>query len=175
MILKRCLIVAIILTLMVLSMIWFITLLHGAVPLGNGYVFSHISSCGIRIYCLPQPNSFRKRIERIAQRNEAKGVISTEFPTAGPGVDGYHVYSRIIAGHVSKESKNAVCISGPKPPVFGYFIIDKQSDIIYDGLIKREWLKKLREFDVMTEPVLFKPSIYDGLLGRNEPSKGKLP
>lgn len=150
-----------------LYMFWEAVQMQGSVPLVKGYSYWHTST-GVIIRLLPK-GSETERIQRIADRGEY-------FPTVGPDVDGYRVYEHIITGHVIKEVYPYEWGDEGGPPreqrPVGYFIIHVRDDMVYDGLTRQEWLEKLRQFGVTSEPKLFKPSIFDKLLRRNRPSDG---
>ena len=90
-------------------------------------------------------------------------------------MDGYRVYSKVIAGHVSgAKARSAFGDPIPSPDIqrTGYFVIDVHNDIIYDGLNKRKWLSRLRSFGINRRPELYAPSVLcDRILRRNRPAK----
>lgn len=153
-------------------LLWSAVRARSPVQLGNGYRYFS-TEAGVFIDCVPaNAREDNVRLTRAAKRAERAGVEFTGLPKAGPSVDAYHVYSRIIAGHVAPaRRKNSFGdpIHWPQGGPPGYFVIDKQEDIIYPGLGKREWLRKLRGFGVRGEPTLYAPSIHDTILGRNRP------
>jgi len=128
--------------------LWSAMQYHGTVALGRGYKYFYTDS-GVYL-----------------DSERAAGI--------GPDVDGYRVYRRIIAGHVAKErDRNSYgdripTLGNSKP---GYFMINLRNNSIYDGLSRQEWLNKLRGFGITSEPHLYRPSIYDELLGRNKPAE----
>ena len=165
--LKRYRITILILTVVVmfpLYLVWVGVQLNTARPLVNGYRYWRMPSSGVIIRL---HEASVERIKKIGERGYE------ELPTVGPDVDGYHVYKKIIVGHVAKEVyPNEWGEYGPprKQRPVGYFIIDVRNDMVYAGLTKQQWLDKLREFGVTSEPKLFKPSVFDKLLRRNRPS-----
>ena len=166
----------VIVSLMILAIccvLWAAIQLRSAVQLGNGYQYFNTDR-GTLINCVPRgQKEGRERLQKAAERAEREQIEIKGLPKAGPDVDGYHVYPHVITGHVSKaKEKNAYgdpipTLTEERPP--GYFVIDTQKDWIYDGLNKQEWLKRLRSFGIHREPELFRPSIYDKILGRNKP------
>ena len=146
--------------------VWF----HGSTSLGKEYVYRHTDG-GVLIRCVPADVS---TIDRIAKRDGREGKEFTGVPEAGPNVDGYRVYTRVIAGHVvpAGGAKRFDSFGDPvrwrggsgRP---GYFVIDTREHRLYDGLDKREWRKRLRRLGIKGEPRLYKPSMFDTVLGRN--------
>ena len=129
---------------------------HGTTPLIGGYRYFY-SDNGVII--------------DLSTANEARSLKAADV---GPDVDGYRVYPHLIVGHAVKEKdKNywgdRIPTCGNSKP--GYFIIDMRNDSVYDGLSKQDWLKKLRTLGINSRPHLYKPSIYDGILGRNKPAR----
>jgi len=149
--------------------LWAAVQLRSAVQLGNGYRYYNIDyGGGVFIDCAPKgEKEGRERLQKAAERAEREQVEFKGLPKAGPDVDGYHVYPHIITGHVSKV-QDPILTSVEERPL-GYFVIDVHNDQIYDGLNKQEWLKKLHSFGIHREPELFRPSIFDRILGRNKP------
>lgn len=147
-----------------LYFVWVAVQMQACTPLVDGYCYFHMpSGVSIRLH-----TASVERIKKIGERGYR------ELPKVGPDVDGYHVYKKIIVGHVVKEVYPYEWGDEYGPPreqrPVGYFIIDVRNDIVYAGLTKQQWLDKLRKFGVTSEPKLFKPSVFDKLLRRNRPS-----
>ena len=146
--------------------------LHGTTPLGHGYRYFHGDS-GVVIGLDMEADDSVDRLLEQTQRDERDLGGYAGVPQVGPNVDGYRVYDKVIVGYVvSVESRNPNYrhqASDSDTP--GYFIIDVTMDRVYSGLNKREWLEELRKVGVRSEPRLFRPSIFDKLLGRNKPMK----
>jgi hypothetical protein len=166
--LKRYRITILILTVAVIFLLYFVWIavqMNSARPLVNGYRYWRMPSSGVIIRLT---EASVERIKKIGERGYR------ELPTVGPDVDGYRVYKNTIVGHVVKEVYPFEWGDQYGPPreqrPAGYFIIDVRNDIVYAGLTKQQWLDKLREFGVTSEPKLFKPSVFDKLLRRNRPS-----
>lgn len=81
----------------------------------------------------------------------------------------------MIVGHVSSPKRtdsygDPIRLPSVISPT-GYFVIDVRTDRIHDGLSKKRWIEVLKCFGIAREPELYKPSIYDKILGRNKPGK----
>lgn len=155
-------------------MIWVAIQLHETVPLINGYRYFYSGNTyydnGVTIRLFDIGKDRTRRIEKNCERNG--------HTQAGPNVDGYRVYQGVIVGHVTKpehhQELNPLCYKRENETMWdasitGYFIIDTRADITYNGLSKSDWIKKLRKIGINSEPKLYKPSIYDKILGRNKP------
>lgn len=155
-------------------MAWSTVRLHGPTNLVRGYHYWR-TDAGIVIRCLYDDRGGGDAATRMSRQEERDRRDFGEFqgvPQAGPDVDGYRVYRDAIVGHVSRARvRNSYGDPLPKrePRPEGYFIIDVRIDRVHDGLSKQEWLSKLRAFGLRREPVLHRPSIFDGILRRNRP------
>lgn len=163
---KHYMIALLVVALFIWYILWSAIQYRLSVPLVRDYHYYHMDA-GVVIFLADN-----SRIQKVLERAE-QSQIDVRIPETGPNVDGYRVYSRIIAGHVSKaKDRNAFgdkILTDAQRPI-GYFVIDVRNDIIYDGLNKKEWLNKLRSFGIKREPRLYKPSVFDKFLGRNKPS-----
>jgi hypothetical protein len=142
--------------------------IQGITHLVRGYSYVY-TDAGVPIKCFDQGS---KRMDIQAERDDRDFGEYRGIPQVGPDVDGYRVYRDIIVGHTIKgKTRNAYGDQLPamEPRPAGYFIIDTRIDRVYDGLSRHEWLKRLGVFGVACEPTLYKPSIYDKILGRNKP------
>lgn len=97
----------------------------------------------------------------------------------GPNVNGYRVYPNVIVGHVTPNK--AIMKPEEDTPFklnleiferrLGYFIIDQHTKIIYGGLSKNDWMKKLKTYGITEEPKLHKPAWIDKYTGWNKPTE----
>lgn len=145
----------------------------GKTALGRSWDYYH-TEAGVVIKWAPPENEFSERTQRVLDRAERSGTdFYDSMPEAGPSVDGYRVYRKAIIGHTARPRiktsyGDPIRILNPHP--VGYFIIDARTDIVYEGLSKREWLKKLRGYGIVREPRLYRPSAFDEILRRNRPT-----
>lgn len=79
-----------------------------------------------------------------------------------PNIDGYRVFDKVIAGHVSATGLPLDDAIYSKP---GYFIVDMRNRKVRQSLSKSEWLIALEHMNIKGEPRLHKPTRLDRLLG----------
>ncbi len=162
---KRLLVSLAIFALFLLYTMWTAVRMKVSTPLGHDYSYYRMDhTYEVIITCAPEDLS---RVERFAKHPGAFNV--------GPSVDGYRVYDRVIVGHVSSPKRtdsygDPIRLPSVISPT-GYFVIDVRTDRIHDGLSKKRWIEVLKRFGIAREPELYKPSIYDKILGRNRPGK----
>jgi hypothetical protein len=139
----------------------------------EGYYYGYAPP-GVVISCPPDCKFLDP--ERAQERVEHDGPVYAPWPQAGPNVDGYHVFAQIIAGHVSPPIRvtsygDPIRLADNEIQPVGYFVIDVRHNTIRSGLSKEEWTRVLKSYGINHEPELYKPSIYDKILGRNRPGK----
>ena len=89
------------------------------------------------------------------------GIAHNGAVVIWPDVDGYRLMQFIIVGHTS-IAENQLLPSKP-----GYFLIETKSGKVYEGLEKSAWLSILRKRNIVSIPVLHRPSRFDPIFGYN--------
>lgn len=92
----------------------------------------------------------------------------------GPNIGGYRVYYNVIVGQIDNppyDEKGIATFGGPFSEIrMGYFIIDLRTKMIYGGLSRSDWMKKLKPYGITEEPNLHTPSWLDKYFGWNMPA-----